>query len=247
VVIGVHAPEFAFEHETANVEEAVKRYQIEYPVAQDNDFKTWRAYDNLYWPAEYIIDAKGTLRHTHFGEGNYDETEGILQQLLKEAGAQIAAPVAREAPVEHDGNQTPETYVGAGRQERFFSPQPVHPGELQQYSIPSSVPIHYFAVGGLWTFQDEFAQPGADARLQLHFNAKDVYLVMTSDQPSAVDVQLLGTAPPNRSEDLNAQGQLTVDQSRLYHLVHLDTAQEGTLELHFAKPGVKVYAFTFGS
>jgi cytochrome c biogenesis protein CcdA/thiol-disulfide isomerase/thioredoxin len=247
VVIGVHAPEFAFEHETANVQEAVKRYQIRYPVAQDNDFKTWRAYDNRYWPAEYIIDAKGRLRHTHFGEGDYDETEIVLQRLLTEAGAQITTGLIEEAPVSSlAGDQTPETYVGAGRQERFASPQPVHTGKAQLYSAPSRVPLHSFAASGLWTFQDEFAEAEAGARLLLHFNAKDVYLVMTADQPTAVDVQLLAPAQPNRSEDLNPQGQLMVDQSQLYHLVQLDIAQEGTLELRFAQPGVKVYAFTFG-
>ena len=247
VVIGVHAPEFAFEHETANVEDAVKRYQISYPVAQDNDFQTWRAYDNHYWPAEYIIDAKGALRHTHFGEGSYDETELVLQRLLKETGAQITADVMEEAPISSfAGDQTPETYIGACRQERFASPQPLHTDKAQLYSIPSNVPLHSFAAGGFWTFQDEFAEAEADARLRLHFYAKDVYLVMTADQPTAVDVQLLGAAPPNHSEELDAHGQLTVDQSRLYHLVQLSIAQEGTLELHFAKPGVKVFAFTFG-
>src|SRR5262249_50273238 len=163
----------AFEHETANVEEAVKRYQISYPVAQDNDFTTWRAYTNHYWPAEYIIDARGVLRHTHFGEGDYDETERVLQQLLTEAGAQITTPVTQLPPTSFAGDQTPETYVGADRQERFASPQPVRSGKTQPYSIPSSLPLHSFAVGGLWIFQDEFAQAGADARLRLHFNAKD--------------------------------------------------------------------------
>ncbi len=248
VVIGVHAPEFAFEQDTANVEDAVKRYQITYPVAQDNQFKTWRAYDNHYWPAEYVIDAKGVLRHTHFGEGEYDQTEQVLQQLLKESGAQqVNTALTQVAPAGFVDNQTPETYVGTGRQERFRSPEQVKAGATQQYSFPPAVPLHTFAAAGQWTFQKEFAQTGADARLQLHFNAKDVYLVMSSDQAAPVGVQLLGAASPsNHSEDVNAQGLVTVGQSRLYHLVHLDKGQEGTLELQFNQPDVKVYAFTFG-
>jgi cytochrome c biogenesis protein CcdA/thiol-disulfide isomerase/thioredoxin len=248
VVIGVHAPEFAFEQETANVEDAVKRYQITYPVAQDNQFKTWRAYSNNYWPAEYVIDAQGILRHTHFGEGQYDETEQVLQQLLKESGAQqVNTALTKVAPAGFVDNQTPETYVGTGRQERFLSVERAKEGVTRQYSFPAWVPLHTFAADGQWTFQKEFAQTGADARLQLHFKARDVYLVMSSGRAAPVDVQLRDVTPPNnRSEEVNAQGQIMVGQSRLYHLVQLDKGQEGTVELRFSQPGVKVYAFTFG-
>src|SRR5262249_31703470 len=143
---------------------------------------------------------------------------------------------------------TPETYVGTARLERFLSAERAKAGTPKQYSYPAFLPLHTFAASGQWTFQQEFAQPGADARLQLHFKAKDVYLVMSSDQAAPVGVQLIADTPPaNHSEDVNAQRQVTVDRSRLYHLVQLDNAQEGTVELHFSQPGVKVYAFTFGA
>jgi cytochrome c biogenesis protein CcdA/thiol-disulfide isomerase/thioredoxin len=250
VVIGVHAPEFAFEHETPNVEDAVKRYQITYPVAQDNDFKTWRAYGNHYWPAEYVIDAQGVLRHSHFGEGSYDETEHLIQQLLAEKGTAVQANLV-STPVpgaESSLPETPETYIGTDRQERFASPQPVRKNTVSTYSVPATLPKDSFAVEGQWLFQPQFAQTsGADTRLRLHFTAKNAYLVMASDQPTPVDINVIGSTSANTSEDVNSQGQITVGQSRLYHLVQLPAAQDGTIELHFTQPGVKVYAFTFGS
>lgn len=248
VVVGVHAPEFAFEQETPNVEDAVKRYNITYPVAQDNGFKTWRAYENHYWPAEYLIDANGVLRHSHFGEGSYDETEQLIQQLLAEKGTAVQADIVKASAAPGGGEQTPETYVGTDRQERFASAEPARENAVTNYRLPTTLPKDSFAVSGQWQFQGQFAQTsGSDTKLLLHFTAKDVYLVMASDQPTPVDVAVVGSAQTNTSEDVDKQGQITVGQSRLYHLVQLPNAQDNTLELHFAQPGVKVYAFTFGN
>ncbi|MEP6986246.1 MAG: cytochrome c biogenesis protein DipZ [Chloroflexota bacterium] len=249
VVIGVHSPEFAFEHETPNVEDAVKRFNIAYPVALDNDFKTWQAFNNEYWPAEYLIDAKGVIRHTHFGEGEYDETEQTIQQLLKEAGAAVTDTTLTKAPVAgYSTNETPETYVGTDRQTDFASPQKVMEGIVSNYSIPDTLPLNDFGVSGGWTFGPEYATTARDdAKLKLHFYGKDVYLVMTSDKPVPVNVNLVSPSQKNQSDDVNSNGQTIVGDSRLYHLVQLDSAKEGTVELQFTQPGVRVYAFTFGS
>ena len=248
VVVGVHSPEFAFEKETANVEQAVQRYHITYPVAQDNAFSTWQAYQNRYWPAEYFIDAEGHLRHTHFGEGSYDESERVIQQLLDEAGAHVQDAVAQAAPPPVSQMQTPETYLGGASQDSFSSPQPAWPGMSRSYTLPEDLPLDHWALTGLWHFEASYAEAGQPRdTLRLHFRAKDVYLVMTSDQPVQATVSLVSPQQANHSEDLDAQGRLTVSASRLYHLVSLESLQEGTLDLHFDQPGVRVYAFTFGS
>ncbi len=247
VVVGVHTPEFEFEHDTPNVEAAVKRLNITYPVAQDNEYTTWQAYQNQYWPAEYLIDARGIIRHTHFGEGEYDQTEQTIQQLLKENGATVNTTLTQGPGVPFSTNETPETYVGTDQQSGFASPQPVADGQARQYTIPATLPANEFAVSGSWTFGAEFATvSAAEAKLRLHFNAKDVYLVMTSDKPIPVGINLVSPSQKNQSDDVDSSGQITVNASRLYHLVALDASQDGTVELNFAQPGVRVYAFTFG-
>jgi cytochrome c biogenesis protein CcdA/thiol-disulfide isomerase/thioredoxin len=247
VVVGVHTPEFEFEHDTANVEQAVQRLNITYPVAQDNEYATWQAYNNEYWPAEYLIDANGVVRHTQFGEGDYDVTEQTIQQLLREKGAVVSQGLSSLPTAGYQPDETPETYLGTDRQQGFGSPQPVRPDQPQNFTIPASLPVNQFAVSGNWTFGAEYATVNsAGAKLQLHFIAKDVYLVLTSDQPVPVGINLLKPAEKNTSEDVDANGQITVSAARLYHLVQLQIAQEGTVELTFTQPGVRVYAFTFG-
>ena len=249
VVVGVHTPEFAFEHDTANVQDATKRYHITYPVAQDNNYATWNAYHNMYWPAEYLIDADGHVRHTHFGEGNYDETEQVIQELLADAGKRAAVPLVRAGPVPMSEAQTPETYVGLDREDALASPQKPIADIATNYSFPAHLPVHQFALAGLWMLGGEYdTVERAGARLQLHFVARDVYLVLAppAGQTATVEVSL----PPgvaNRSEDVDAHGKLHVSADRLYHIVGLDSLQESTVDLTFAAPGVQVYAFTFGS
>jgi len=248
VIIGVHTPEFAFEHETSNVEQAVKRFGIEYPVAQDNDYGTWRAYNNHYWPAEFLIGPNGHLRYTHFGEGHYDVTEMAIQTLLEEAGYSVDQSLSDMNTAGFTQNQTPETYVGTGRQQNFSSPENIVTGEASSYTIPDSLPLHHFAVSGTWQFEPEYAKvTEAGVKLELHFFAKDVYLVMDSEQPKTATVTLISPDQPNQTEDLNPERQVMIDQARLYHLVALDKAQEGTVVLQFDQPGVEVYSFTFGS
>jgi cytochrome c biogenesis protein CcdA/thiol-disulfide isomerase/thioredoxin len=247
VIVGVHTPEFTFERDRANVAQAVKRYHITYPVAQDNLLQTWIAYNNLYWPAEYLIDADGNLRHTQFGEGNYDRTERDIQELLAEAGHQAESSIPAPAQVPISRDQTPESYIGLEKQSTFMSP--LHPlaDTEETYTIPVNLPLHTFAVSGRWVFGLEDASPSqAGDLLRLHFLAKDVYLVMTSDKPATIEVSV-DRPEGNHSEDVNAEGQLTVTEPRLYHLVSLSAMEEATVTLRFDQPGVKLYAFTFGS
>jgi cytochrome c biogenesis protein CcdA/thiol-disulfide isomerase/thioredoxin len=249
VVVGVHTPEFAFEHETPNVIDATKRFGITYPVAQDNSYATWNAYSNRYWPAEYFIDAHGHLRHVHFGEGNYDESEQVIQELLDEAGASVAqAAKTGNVPVPISDTQTPETYVGLDRQGKFASPEAAAPGPAHSYSIPHQLPLHSFAAGGNWAFADQYAtEEAAGDSLRLHFNAKDVYVVLASDKPATVEVSVTAPNASNQSEDLDTGSRLHVSAPRLYHLARLPQVEEGVVDLHFDRPGVRAYAFTFGS
>jgi cytochrome c biogenesis protein CcdA/thiol-disulfide isomerase/thioredoxin len=247
VIIGVHSPEFAFEHDPGNVAQAVKRFNITYPVALDNNLSTWSAFENEYWPAEYFIDANGDLRYTHFGEGEYDQTERIIQALLAEADSAVDLGTVKAAEASIASGQTPETYLGLARQGQFASPEQTLKDMARAYTVPSQLAQDAFAVGGEWAFSLESAQEWQQgATLAIHFRAKDVYLVMTSDQPVTATVTIDGGLA-NHSEDINAQGQLTVSEARLYHLAGLDASASATLTVQFNQPGVKVYAFTFGS
>jgi len=247
-IIGVHTPEFEFEKDAGNVQAAVQRFDIQYPVAQDNDYGTWRAFNNHYWPAKYIIDAEGNMRYVHYGEGDYEETEMVIQQLLAENGVNSQITLTSVQDQNFSANQTPETYIGSNRQESFASPESVLRGQTATYTIPEALPLHHFAVSGAWTFDPEYAQAEqAGAQLALHFYAKDVYLVLDSVQSATVTVQLLSPDKSNLSEDIDANGTIIVDGARLYHLLSLDEAAEGTLVITFNDAGIQAFAFTFGS
>ncbi len=248
VVIGVHTPEFEFEHDTSNVEEAVKRFKITYPVAQDNNYATWQAFNNMYWPAEYLIDAQGNVREENFGEGNYDQTEKSIQQLLAEAGHVANTALTQGAPASASDMQTPETYIGLSKRTNFaYTAGPSQIDIMASYSIPHTMPLNFWSISGEWTFQPEFAKAMIQGdEIELHFYARDVYLVMTSDQPVTAKVTLIHPIETNLSEDVNAQGVLTVKESRLYHLVRLKEAADGMVLVEFGQPGVELFAFTFG-
>jgi cytochrome c biogenesis protein CcdA/thiol-disulfide isomerase/thioredoxin len=247
VIIGVHTPEFAFEHDTANVEQAVKQFGITYPVVQDNSYIIWGAYRNVYWPAEYLIDAQGQYRHFQFGEGDYAKTEQAIQSLLAEAGHPVSAALTKGPAVNFSPDDTPETYLGTDRQSGFASPEPVAAGKVTTYSIPGIVELNNFAVSGSWDFEPQYAQEtAAGSKLTLHFYAQDVYLVMTSDQSATVTITGVTPDLPNTSEDVNAQSQITVSASRLYHLIHFSKIEEGTVTVEFNSPGVRAFSFTFG-
>jgi cytochrome c biogenesis protein CcdA/thiol-disulfide isomerase/thioredoxin len=248
VIIGVHTPEFAFEKETQNVVNAINRFKIEYAVAQDNDYITWRAYNNRYWPAKYFIDAQGYVRYVHFGEGEYEESELVIQQLLAEAGMKTDQALTREEAVPISREQTPELYIGYGRQEAFVSSTPLVIDEAATYTIPDEIPLHHFSVSGRWIFLREHAESlEAGNQLTLHFNAKDVYLVFVAEQPGRIRVDLSNPQLKNSSPEIDENSEILIDEATLYHLVSLDGLMEGSLTIEFLDPGLQVFAFTFGS
>ena len=250
VIVGVHTPEFAFEHDTGNVAAAITRFGITYPVAQDNEFATWNAYTNQYWPADYLIDATGHLRIAHYGEGDYVQTENDIRALLAGAGAAASAmpAAATSAPTPPiTQNQTFETYLGTSRGDRFASPEPASAGP-KPYTFPSSLAKDNFAVHGTFDFQPEYALASAAGdQIELSFFARDVYLVLAADSPVPATVSVTGAASGGGTEDVAADGSLTVGPARLYHLVHLSAAARATVTITFNAAGARAYAFTFGS
>ena len=235
VVVGVHTPEFAFEHVPGNVEKAVSSFGIDYPVALDNDYGTWSAWGNRYWPAEYYIDRQGHVRYAHFGEGDYAETEEVIRTLLaeKDLPAPVSGSISDKTP---GGALTPETYLGTDRLSSLVG-SPVVEGREASYTIPEVVPQNDVAYGGRWTVGRERIVAGEGARLRLSYHARNVYLVLGADDSHgsvhvSVDGKLVKT--------------VMVTGDRLYTLVASPgPAADHTLDLSFS-PGTEAYAFTFG-
>jgi cytochrome c biogenesis protein CcdA/thiol-disulfide isomerase/thioredoxin len=234
-IVGVHTPEFAFEKDAGNVRDAVARSRLRYAVAQDNDYGTWNAWGNRYWPAKYLIDATGQVRYTHFGEGDYDVTEQAIRTLLEEAGSDGLGERAGRQPGEVPGQATPETYLGAARAERWL--QRPRPGVHAYAGTDGVLPPDHFALGGTWKVDIESAEAVRGATLKAHVTGKSVYLVLSSrgNRPRRVTVRLDG----------EPYGSVTVRRQRLYTLVSLPRTEEHELTLEFA-PGVAGFAFTFG-
>ncbi len=261
VVIGVHAPEFAFERDLGNVQRAVADLKVTYPVAIDNDFAIWRGFNNQYWPAHYFIDAQGRIRAHHFGEGNYAQSEQIIRQLLREAGNSLpgdAAPATRmadrgvERQADMDSLKSPETYIGHARAEHFTSPGGIQPGRTAEYSLPSRLQLNQWALAGHWTVGAEDAQlEQGGGRIAFRFHARDLHLVLAPQDPARpvrFRVRIDGQPPQAAAgSDVSAQGEGVVDQNRLYQLIRQDgEVRERTFEIEFLDPGVRAYAFTFG-
>ena len=235
VVVGVHTPEFAFEREPDNVERAVRDHAIDYPVALDPDFGTWQAWDNQYWPAKYFVDRQGRIRYAHFGEGDYEESEEIIRELLAEGGdgSLVSDEIEDATPT---GPQTPESYLGYGRIDRFVGSQ-IAPDREAEYTIPKFVPLHGLAYGGRWTVEEERIVAGEDARLRLRFIGSKVFLVLgTEGDRETVEATVDGTRV----------GTVKVTQDDLYTLARIPGEKgEHTLDLRLS-PGTEAYAFTFG-
>ncbi len=254
VVVGVHTPEFAFEKNEENVKKAIERYGIRYPVALDNFYGTWKAYDNHYWPAHYLFDAQGRLREVHFGEGEYEETERAIQSLLMEA-KRLHAPVGldrRASSVDFSRIDSPETYVGYARAQNFASPQKPSGDRAENYTAPASLGLNDWALRGTWKITGESAEleaPGGGVRF--HFKAPKLNLVMSGNGVEVEATVLLDGKPVStdaRGADTGADGRLLVGAPRLYNLVTLPSQDRGdhVFEIDFEKPGVELFAFTFG-
>jgi cytochrome c biogenesis protein CcdA/thiol-disulfide isomerase/thioredoxin len=246
VIIGVHTPEFEFEKKADNVKKAVADFQIKYPVMQDNDYATWNAYSNQYWPAHYLIDKNGQIRDTHFGEGKYDETEMKIQELLKETGAKVAESVKN--PTYNIETLSPETYLGLSRFGSFASPEEPVLDRTAQYTLPDTLPLNSFAFSGSWTIGAETSRPGQGSALEYRFNAKRVYLVITtngvtSEASVLLDGQVVDTT--TQGDDVT-QGTVVIRKNKLYNLIKLQSPGEHLLRLEFLDDKSSVYAFTFG-
>jgi cytochrome c biogenesis protein CcdA/thiol-disulfide isomerase/thioredoxin len=246
-IVGVHSPEFPFEREAGNVQEAIKREGIRYPVVQDNRLATWDAWGNQYWPAEYLVDARGQVREAHFGEGDYDRTEMAIRALLREAGTRDPGAMAAPHGVVHPTFEaTPETYLGRARAERFDPPP--QPGTTT-YAQPGELKTSHFALSGTWNVGDEDATAVRDAAIHASVVGKDVYLVLSppaGGSAGRVRVELDGhpVAADRAGPDVHG-GIVRVDRQRLYHLVTAPKGEHHRLTLEVG-PGVSAYAFTFG-
>jgi hypothetical protein len=261
VTIGVHTPEFDFEHDAEHVRRALADMRVDYPVAMDNDYAIWQAFDNHYWPALYLVDAEGRIRHHHFGEGGYEESEMVIRQLLADAGAadlelqREPVPVdARDAEVAADWDSlgSPESYLGYYRAESFASPGGVVEGRSQIYEAPARLDLNRWALTGDWTIRGQPIELNeAGGRIACRFHARDLHLVMgpgDGGAPVMFRVLVDGQPPgPDHGVDVDEQGSGTATEPRLYQLVRQrGRVGEHTFEITFLDPGVQAYVFTFG-
>jgi len=256
VVIGVHTPEFAFEKEPANVRRAVKELGVTYPVAMDNNLAIWNAFHNEYWPAHYFIDAQGRIRHHHFGEGEYDQSEKVIQELLREAGhgapAGIVAPKAAgaQAAAMVDAATSPETYVGYGRSENFASGN-IAMDESASYQTPYPLLPNQWGLSRRWLVGEQAATAqSAGARITFRFHARDLHLVLgpgKAGKPVRFTVTLDGQKPgAMHGVDIDGDGHGMVTEQRLYQLIRLTAPGDHTFTITFDDPNVQAFAFTFG-
>ena len=246
-MIGVHTPEFSFEHELDRVRQATKDMAIDYPVAVDNDYAVWEAFDNHYWPALYFIDKEGVVRDHHFGEGRYEQSEREIQKLLgieRELTAVEGVGVEAEADWEH--LRSPETYLGYARGERLPSP-----GDGNAYELPQHLRSNQWALEGTWTLEPErVVLDEAGGSIAYRFDARDAHLVLSAGTRPPIPFRvLLDGEPPGRSHglDVDEHGNGVLREGRLYQLVRThDAVRERTLEITFLESGAEAYVFTFG-
>ena len=249
-VVGIHTPEFQFEHDTKNVENAVKTYNITYPIGQDNNYATWNNYSNNYWPAEYLIDANGNIRRTDFGEGSYDKMETAIQQLLKSAGQQVNTGISDIPDTTPKTEISPETYLGSARMQYYFPNGTLQNGQ-QNFKLNDNLSPNSFTYGGSWTINSENAVAGVSATLNYNFSAGHVYIILRpADASHKGQVQVLLDGKIIDIDHAGAdvkKGIITVDSDRLYNVVDLHGKTEShVLKLQFLTPGIQVYTFTFG-
>lgn len=253
VIIGVHTPEFAFEHSLANVEQAVRQFGIQYPVVLDNEYATWNAYQNDVWPREYLINIDGNVIYNHEGEGNYGETEAAIQQALRERMQKLGMPGTVQSstvniqPQDLSAIQSPETYFGAARNEYLGNGAQGRVGQ-QQFTFPNSVQQNTLYFNGRWNIADEYAEASQGAAFEFKYNARDVYMVATADSP--VKIKILRDGVPVGSfagADVNpTTSEATIQGDRLYKLIHDDNPGTHTIEVQIESGTLQVYTLTFG-
>jgi cytochrome c biogenesis protein CcdA/thiol-disulfide isomerase/thioredoxin len=259
VVVGVHTPEFAFEKDPANVAKSVADLKITYPVAIDSDYAIWKAFNNQYWPAHYFIDAKGEIRYHHFGEGKYDESEEVIQQLLREKNSALQAsgfvqinPSGSEVAPDFSNVASPETYVGYDRAQNYASPQTIRQDKPQAYTAPARLTVNQWGLAGSWNVSGEHAQlVAAPGKVVFRFHARDLHFVLgpgKNGQPIRFRIRIDGTPPgEDHGGDTDEKGDGVVKEYRLYQLVRQKgKVEDRTFEIEFLDPGVQAFAFTFG-
>lgn len=258
LVIGVHTPEFGFEQNVNNVRRAVRQMKVGFPVVIDNDYAIWRAFENNYWPAVYLLDGRGRIRYQHFGEGDYERSEQAMQRLLKESGAESDAGVVRvegqglEAPADWSNLRSAENYLGYARTEHFASPGGTARDRGRDYKAPADLALNQWALAGEWTISKQaVALTGATGRIACRFHARDVHLVMGPSRPgTSIRFRLtLDGKPPESSHggDADAGGNGTVAEQRLYQLIRQSgPVADRRFEIEFLDGGVEAFAFTFG-
>jgi thiol-disulfide isomerase/thioredoxin len=259
VVVGVHTPEFPFEQDEDNVREAAEDMTVEYPIALDSDYAVWRAFSNQYWPAVYIADAQGRIRHHHFGEGAYMECERVIQQLLREAGRDgigddlvSVIPDGFEAQADWTHLESPETYLGYEQAQNFASLGRAELDEPRTYVVPDPLRLNHWALSGDWTIERRASvlnEP--EGRIAFRFHARDVHLVMGPPaRGTTVPFRVLVDGEPPGSDhglDVDEQGHGRLSQQRLHQLIRQGgSITDRTFEIAFLAPGAEAYAFTFG-
>lgn len=260
VTVGVHTPEFPFEQDVDNVREAVRDMRIGYPVAIDSDYRVWRAFSNHYWPAVYIADAHGRIRHHQFGEGRYEECERVIQRLLRDAGAEgvgdalvSVAADGVEAQADWTNLASPETYLGYEQTQNFASPGGVAFAESRTYAAPDSLRLNHWALSGDWTIESgaSVLMNRAGGGIAFRFHARDVHLVLRPrERGTSVPFRVLVDGePPGDAHglDVDEEGHGMVAQARLHQLVRqTGSITDRTFEITFLAPGIEAYVFTFG-
>jgi thiol-disulfide isomerase/thioredoxin len=259
VVIGVHAPEFEFEKNLDNVRRAAKGMRVDYPIAIDSDHAIWRALHNQYWPALYVVDAQGRIRHHHFGEGEYERSERVIQQLLSEAGTGVTGhelvsvePQGVEVAADWSNFKSPENYVGYERTENFASPGGAIPDKRRVYAAPAKLRLNHWALSGDWTMEKQATVLNKpNGRIAYRFHARDLHLVMgPTARGTAVRFRvLIDGQPPGAAHgvDVDDQGNGTANEQRMYQLIRQPKPiVDRQFEIEFLDPGIEAFAFTFG-
>lgn len=246
VIIGVHAPEFEFEKDPDNVQEAITDFDLKYPVMQDNNFRTWRAYNNRYWPAKYLIDKDGYVRYTHFGEGEYDETEKAIQQLLLELDGENDLETSISNPEYSVYSRTPETYLGYSRMNSLASKENILRNKVQTYSNPKRIPNNKFAFNGEVLISEEYSNPKSGSTLTINFDSQKVFLVMRAKEGSSQVKVYLDDEIQFTGKDVDEDGVVTITKDTLYELVDLASPGRHLLRIEFMDDNTEIYAFTFG-
>jgi len=256
LIIGIHSPEFEFEKDVINVKNAVEKYGITYPVILDNDKETWKAFGNNYWPRKYIADSEGYIRYDHIGEGGYQETEKIIQQLLKERsdlmGTKLTLPEESVSikEFEHSWIRTPELYFGydfiSGRNQ-LGSPEGFHPNQDVTYSIPQSKQLHKFYLDGTWkNLEGSMKLISNSGTIILPYSGKEVNIVTSGDANLKIKIDGKTIDPVISGKDVGVDGQVNVHEPRLYNIVQTETSEDHTLEILVENPGFEIFTFTFG-